>query len=446
MDDVTGEVTDLLQHLIRNACVNDGAPDSGEESRNADLLESYLEGSGIDLERYEPVPGRASLVGRIEGRDPDAPALLLMGHTDVVPANPEGWQRDPFGGELVDGEIWGRGAIDMLNLTASMAVATRHLADDGFRPAGDLIYLAVADEENLGEAGAKWLVEHERDAVGADYVITESGGIPIPTPSGVKLPVVIGEKGTHWTTLRVRGTPGHGSSPLLTDNALVKAAEVVRRIDAYRPEAQIHATWRRLVESMGFPAELAEPMLQPEGFREMCEALPMIGLARMAHACTHTTIAPTVVRGGAKVNVIPDKVDIDLDIRTLPGQNSEEIDAMVREALGDVADDVELIVREHDDATESPADTPLWDTLQRVATRLFPGSATVPLMMMGATDARFFRRAGSVAYGFGLFSQRISYDEFSSMFHGDNERVDQESLRLSTELWDAMARDFLGNE
>ncbi|MCU1448481.1 MAG: acetylornithine deacetylase/succinyldiaminopimelate desuccinylase-like deacylase, partial [Acidimicrobiales bacterium] len=381
MDDVTGEVTELLQQLIRNACVNDGAPDSGEESRNADLLGSYLDGSGIDIERYEPVPGRASVVGRIEGRDPAAPSLLLMGHTDVVPANADGWQRDPFGGELVDGEVWGRGAIDMLNLTASMAVATRHLADEGFRPAGDLIYLGVADEENLGDVGAGWLVEHESDAVHADYLITESGGIPIPTPTGVKLPVIVGEKGTHWTTLRVRGTPGHGSSPLLTDNALVKAAEVVRRIDAYRPEAQIHATWRRLVESMGFPPELSEPMLTADGFREMAEALPMVGLARLAHACTHTTFAPTVIRGGAKVNVIPDLVDIDVDIRTLPGQTGEEIDAMVRDALGDLADQVEIIVRNDDPATESPADTPLWDCLQRVTSKLAPDSKTVPLVM-----------------------------------------------------------------
>jgi acetylornithine deacetylase/succinyl-diaminopimelate desuccinylase-like protein len=302
----------------------------------------------------------------------------------------------------------------------------------------------VADEENLGDVGAGWLVEHEADAVHADYLITESGGIPIPTPTGVKLPVVVGEKGTHWTTLRVRGTPGHGSSPLLTDNALVKAAEVVRRIDAYRPEAQIHATWRRLVESMDFPPELSEPMLRADGFREMCEALPMVGLARLAHACTHTTFAPTVVRGGSKVNVIPDLVNVDLDIRTLPGQTGEEIDEMVRDALGDLADDVEIIVRNDDPATESPADTPLWDCLQRVASELAPGSKTVPLVMMGATDARFFRRLGTVAYGFGLFSNRISYDDYSSMFHGDDERVDQDSLRLSTELWDATARDLLG--
>src|SRR3954465_13868547 len=142
-DTVTGEVTELLQHLIRNACVNDGTDESGHETRSVDLLQEYLEGSGLDLERYEPTPGRASLVGRIEGRNPDAPTLMLMGHTDVVPVNPDGWRHDPFGGELIDGEVWGRGAVDMLNLTSSMAVATKELATTGFRPRGSLVYLAV---------------------------------------------------------------------------------------------------------------------------------------------------------------------------------------------------------------------------------------------------------------------------------------------------------------
>jgi acetylornithine deacetylase/succinyl-diaminopimelate desuccinylase-like protein len=136
---MTAEVTDLLQQLIRNACVNDGTVASGGEARSVDALQSYLGDTGFDVERYEPEPGRASLVARIEGRNPKAPALMLMGHTDVVPVNPDGWQRDPFGGELVDGEIWGRGAVDMLNLTTSMAVAFKHLADAGFRPDGDLV-------------------------------------------------------------------------------------------------------------------------------------------------------------------------------------------------------------------------------------------------------------------------------------------------------------------
>ena len=158
VSDTTAEVTDLLQQLIRNGCVNDGRTESGGEVRSADLLASYLDGPGLELERYESAPGRVSLVARIDGSDPAAPALVLMGHTDVVPANPAGWQRDPFGGELVDGMVWGRGAVDMLNLTASMAVATKHLADSGFRPKGSLIYFAVADEEALGAYGAGHLV------------------------------------------------------------------------------------------------------------------------------------------------------------------------------------------------------------------------------------------------------------------------------------------------
>jgi len=440
--DISGEVTELLQHLIRNACVNDGTPESGQETRSAELLHSYLEGSGVDMETFESVPGRASLVARVEGKRKDAPTLLLMGHTDVVPVNPDGWDRDPFGGELVDGEVWGRGAVDMLNLTASMAVATRRLADSGFSPDGTLIYLAVADEEALGTHGADYLLSHEADAVAADYVITESGGIPMPAASGLKLPVLVAEKGSCWTFLRVRGTPGHGSQPFRTDNALVKAAEVVRRIAEYRPETTISETWRRFVEGMEFGPELTDPLTRPEGFLDLCEALPL-GMGRIAHACTHTTIAPTVIHGGTKTNVIPDFVEIELDIRTLPGDTEPEVRAMLADALGDLAADVEIEIRKDDPATSSSADTPLWDTLQRASKAFYSNSALVPMLMMAATDARFFRRAGSTAYGFGMFSTALTYEDFATMFHGDNERVDVESLRLSTELWDAVARDLL---
>ncbi|HEY5076493.1 MAG TPA: M20/M25/M40 family metallo-hydrolase, partial [Acidimicrobiia bacterium] len=209
--ELANESVDLLSQLIRNECVNDGTPESGHESRSVDLLAQYLGDTGLDLERYVARPGRENLVARIEGTDPTAPTLLLMGHTDVVPANPDGWRRDPFGGEVVDGDVWGRGAVDMLNLTATMAVAFRRLADSGFKPKGTISYLAVADEEALGKWGADWLLQHERDAVYADYVLTESGGFQIPSPAGPRLPVLVGEKGTFWTKIRVHGTPGHGS-------------------------------------------------------------------------------------------------------------------------------------------------------------------------------------------------------------------------------------------
>jgi acetylornithine deacetylase/succinyl-diaminopimelate desuccinylase-like protein len=331
----------------------------------------------------------------------------------------------------------------MLNLTASMAVAVRRLANSGFRPKGTLIYLAVADEEALGTHGADHLVAHERDAVVADYVITESGGIPIPSPAGIKLPVIVGEKGTWWCTLRITGTPGHASQPFRTDNALVKAAEVVRRLAEFRPPTVLHDVWRAFISSMGYADEISGPLLREEGFVEMCEQLPL-GMGRQFHACTHTTIAPTVVHGGTKTNVIPDTVDLELDIRTLPGQVGAEVRQMLDEALGDLASEVSIIASADDPSTASPTETPLWDSLARVSKGFYPDSQTVPFLTVGATDARFFRRAGCTAYGFGLFSERLSLEDYGTMFHGDDERVDVESLRLSTLMWEAVARDLIG--
>ena len=437
LEDPTAEVTEVLQAFIRNACVNDGTPDSGGEVRSADFVTGYLEGSGLELEYYEPHPGRRSVLAKIEGSDPTAPGLMLMGHTDVVPVNDSGWTHDPFGGELIDGVVWGRGAVDMLNLTASMMVAFKHLADSGFKPRGTLSYLAVADEEALGTWGAEWLLENELDAVRTENVITESGGFQMGSRGGIRLPVMVEEKGALWTTLTVRGTPGHGSQPHRTDNALLKAAEIVTRIGKYRPPAKVGDTWRSFVEGMQLPPELADP----EKLDAVIAGLP-IGASRLFHSCTHTTMSPNVARSGSKVNVIPDHAEVLIDIRALPGESAEDVRAMVEDACGDLWPEVELTIRD-DVATSSPIDTPLWDSLARVSGRLCEGSALVPMMMVGGTDNRYFRRAGAVGYGFGLFSERLRFEDFASMFHGHDERVDQESLRLSTELWTALAHDFL---
>ncbi len=173
-DDPTAEVTDLLRTLVRNGCVNDGTEASGGEVRSADTISSYLGGSGLDLQHFEPRPGRRSLLARIEGTDPTAPTLLLMGHTDVVPVNLDGWSRDPFAADLDDGMVWGRGAVDMLNLTASMAVAFRHLADSGFRPR-DARYWP-SPTRRRSDVGRRLADRPELDHVRADYVVTESGG------------------------------------------------------------------------------------------------------------------------------------------------------------------------------------------------------------------------------------------------------------------------------
>jgi acetylornithine deacetylase/succinyl-diaminopimelate desuccinylase-like protein len=439
MDVLAGEATELLQTLIRNACVNDGTEDSGHEQRSSDLLAQVLDGPGVDLQSYQAHPGRTSLVARIEGRDPSAPTLLLMGHTDVVPANAEGWREDPFGGDLIDGWVWGRGAVDMLNLTATMAVATRRLAASGWRPSGTLIYLAVADEEGGGHQGAEWLLDHVPEAVQADYVITESGGIPTATPTGLRLNISAAEKGLAGCRLRVRGTPGHGSRPLRTDNAVVKAAEVVRRIAAYRPVSQVGEIWRRYAEGMGLPPELYDV----DRVWDACQELEDPRLARLAHACTHTTFSTNVIMGGSKINVIPDVVDIEVDCRTLPGQTADDVRAMLADALGPLADEVEVSFVLESPSTTSAVDTPLWPVLEQVADSLHPGAKLLPMMSTGATDARFFRQRGTPSYGFGLMSRDLTIQQFTAMFHGNDERVDVESLRLSTLLWDEVARRFL---
>jgi acetylornithine deacetylase/succinyl-diaminopimelate desuccinylase-like protein len=444
MDVATAETVELLQAMIRNACVNDGTAESGHEVRSADVLETYLEGGGLDVETFEPTPGRRSVVSRIEGTDPDGPTLLLMGHTDVVPVSPARWSRDPFGAELVDGEVWGRGAIDMLNLTSSMAVATKHLARSGWQPRGTLVYLGVADEEAGGAHGADWLVQHELDAVGADYVITESGGWAVDSPRGRRLVVTVGEKGAAWRRLRVHGTPAHGSMPFGADNAIVKAAEVVRRIATHRPAAEINDVWRAYADALDVDDATRAALVDRARVWEACDALPNTGLAKFAHACTHMTFSPDIVHGGVKTNVIPDEVVLDVDIRILPGQTADDADAAIADALGPLAADV-MLERLHDrPSTQSPTDTPLWDALERLVARAAPGATLLPRITAGGTDATFFRDTGSVAYGFGLLSPAVTYDEFSSRFHGNDERIDVESLRLTTQCWLDLCRDFLG--
>ena len=445
-EEFTGPTTELLQGLIRNECVNDGTPDSGHETRNADLLQQFLEGGGLDVERLTPRAGRDSIVARIEGSDPDAPSLCLMGHTDVVPVNADGWEHDPFAGEIIDGEVWGRGALDMLNLTSSMAVVVRRLAGEGFRPRGDLVYFGVGDEEAGGVYGAEWIAEHHWDAIEADYVLTEFGGWSSEASDGSRrVTVNVGEKGLAWRRLRVTGTPGHGSIPFGADNALIKAAEVVRRLSEYRPAARIDEVWEAQLAALELPPELAEGLRSPEKIWDTLQTLPT-PVARLCHAQTHTTFSPNVCHGGQKTNTIPDVIDIDVDIRTVAGTTREDVDGHLREALGDLYDEVDVSVLQQADPTSSPsgAGNPLWDTITKHTQVAFPGATLVPGLIVGGTDARFYRERGRTAYGTGLFSPSVDAATFGSRFHGHNERIDLASLGLTGNYFYGIARDLVG--
>jgi len=442
MASVIDETTDLLQHLIRNECVNDGTPASGHEVKSVETLEAFLRTPGVEMTKYEPMPGRGNLVLRIEGSDKNAKSLHLMGHTDVVPVTRSGWRNDPFGGELINGEVWGRGAIDMLDVTASMAVAVKNVLKSGFKPRGTLIYTAVADEEALGTYGAQWLTENKWDEVKSDYLVTEFGGARFPLGGGVKLPIMTAEKGSQWTRLRVKGTPGHGSMPYKSDNALVKASEIITRIAKYKAPLHLQDLWKQFVEGIDLPAVQRMALTTPATFDAAMDRMPE-GTDRMMYAATRTTLSPNIAHAGVKVNVIPDSAEVDVDIRTLPGDDGEGVRKMLRDAAGDLWKDVEVVMEGSNPATSSPTDTPLWDALTKVTKRLIPGSETVPFLIVGATDARFFRRKGVVSYGYGLMSDRIPFGEFAKLFHGNNERVDQETLGLMTPLWEGVVRELL---
>ena len=376
-------------------------------------------------------------MARIEGSDPSAPKVCLMGHTDVVPVNPAGWRNDPFGGELIDGEVWGRGALDMLCLTSSMAVAMKELTRRNIRPRGDIIYFGVADEEAGSNWGAKWMIDNHWDAIACDYVLTELGGFSLG--DGQSIGIAAAEKGVAWRKLTIGGTPGHGSVPFKADNALVKAAEVVRRLSSYAPKAQLDELWAAQVLTSGLSADEQTALLDPKRVEEALNDMPL-GRARALYSSCHTTFSCNVMHAGQKTNVIPDRVELEVDVRTLPGVSGPDATAMLREAIGDLADEVEIGEIIDSEASASPTNTPMWKALGAHVQSVRPGAILQPTMVVGFTDSRLFRAKGVTAYGAGLFSSSINFATVGARFHGNDERIDVESLGLCAELWVSVAQ------
>ncbi len=428
------EVVELCRQLIQNACVNDGTVGSGHEHRSVATLADYFGGAG---EIFEPEPGRQSMIYRLPGRDPDAPSLLLMGHTDVVPVNEDGWSRDPFGAEIHDGFIWGRGAVDMLNLTAAMAVAFRpYLAGDREPPPGDLLFLAVADEEAAGALGAEPLVDGHWDRVGADFVLTEIAYPMVDLGGGAGYPVAVGEKGPFWSRLRSVGTPGHGSVPYGTDNAIEPLVEGLSGLFTTEMPVDISQTWRDFVATLDVPGALAADLVDPDRIDGAIERLSADDprMAAYVHACTHMTVSVNVVRGGVKANMVPDRAVAQIDVRALPGQRRQDVDLHLKKAMGSASDRIDIEPVADFEANASSIGNDLWDVIVDSIEDQTGSRRVVPTMMPATTDARFFRAKGSVAYGVGLFDDRVSFPDFLTMFHGNDERISVESLERTTRL------------
>ena len=425
------EVTDLLSRLIRIDTTNP----PGNETAAAELLREYLEANGVDCELYARVPERASLVARIRGTG-DGPSLLLLSHTDVVLADPREWSVPPFSGEVRDGEVWGRGALDMKGQVAANAVAIASLAREGFQPGGDLIFAATADEEVGDGFGLQWLCEEHPDAVRCDYSVNEGGGDRLDLGNGIYYICATAEKMTAPFNVRVHGRSGHASMPAIADNALVKAARLIERLAAYRFEPQVEQEVEAFLRTVLGDVPPAASVL------ERARAVHPLA-AEVVEPLLAPTFAPTMISASQKRNVIPALCEIVVDCRLLPGQSPEAVDVIVREVLGsDVAYDVDWL--ESQGGTRSALDTPLWDAVDAFVAESDPGARVVPICTAGFTDSHWLREAfGTVAYGFFPY-RAMAPQEAAQLIHSADERVPVDDLELGLDWLRFAARAVCG--
>lgn len=424
------DAQEMLQALLRIDTTNP----PGNERPAAEYLQSKLEAVGLEPTLLESAPGRASLVCRHSGTG-EAEPLLLTAHLDVVAADAAAWRRPPFAGEIADGCLWGRGAIDMKNMAAMSAAVLRRLARDKVVLGRDVIFAAVADEEAGCDYGSRFLVEEHPDLVRAEYALGEVGGFTLRLAGTTYYPVQVAEKGVCWIRARVRGTPGHGSMPR-SDSAVVRLGELLARLGKTR--LPVHATKpaREFLQALASrrPA-LARPLLRaladPRLLGRVLAVLPDRGVARAFAPLLSNTAVPTVVRAGSAVNVIPGEAELLIDGRTLPGQRDEDL---LRELGAVLGPEVELeVIRSMPPITTEPVSSPLFDIIQRQILAREPEAVVVPYMSPGFTDAKQFTRLGARWYGFAPV--KLDPDmRFADLFHGHDERIPLAGLRWGVEL------------
>jgi acetylornithine deacetylase/succinyl-diaminopimelate desuccinylase-like protein len=389
----------------------------------------------VESELYAKVPERANFVARLPGSG-GGPSLMLLSHTDTVVADAAEWQLDPWSGELRDGEIWGRGALDMKGQVAASAVALATLAREGFRPAGDLVFAAVADEE-VGEGfGLPWLCTEHPDAVRTDYALNEGAGERIELAGRPFYICSSAEKMSSPFRLRVRGRAGHASMPGIADNALVKAAALIERLAAYRPELELGPETSVLVEAVaGRPLEAAEAL---ELARELDPAA-----AELLEPLLSLTLSPTMISASERRNVIPHLCEVVVDCRLLPGQTQAEVEPLLREVLGRGDYDLEWI--EGRGGTRSALATPLWDAVESFVAEIEPEAAVLPVCVAGFTDSHWLREAfGTVAYGF--FPTRTMDPQLAArLIHSADERIAVDDLELAVRCFRHAAVQVTGS-
>jgi acetylornithine deacetylase/succinyl-diaminopimelate desuccinylase-like protein len=430
------EATDLLRRLIAFNTVNP----PGNEFEAQHFLERYLADAGFECKLLGALPERPNLVARLRGNDA-GPTLCLLSHVDTVLAESEEWTVDPWSGELRDGHVWGRGALDMKGQVACEVAAAAALAREGWRPQrGDLLVVVTCDEEAGATFGAQWLCEHARDDVRCDWVVNEGAGEIVDFDGRRYFTLCVGEKGVFRFHLETTGRAGHASIPSAGDNALLRMVDVLSRLDGRQPPfdsypeaaAALEAVLEHPVEDLGAALEEVrghDPRL--------AEALrPMLGV----------TLSPTMISASQKENVIPSRCTVMVDCRVPPGLGESHVRARVAELLGEEAESgYELSFAEDVVGNSSPLDGPLTDAVRDFTRSHDPDARIIPLVLPGFTDSHWFRKAFPDCIAYGFFPQRaMTLYDTTPLVHAADERIAIDDLELAASFYHALARRMLG--
>jgi acetylornithine deacetylase/succinyl-diaminopimelate desuccinylase-like protein len=446
LKEVEEEVVNFLSELIR---INTTNP-PGNETIAAKYLAEHLSREGFKCELFESAPERGSLITRLKGTG-EKPSLLLLSHLDVVAADAKEWSVDPFGGVVKDGFVWGRGALDMKGMTAIEVMVMKLLKRNGVKLKGDVVLAATADEEQGGLSGADYLLRNYPKKIFALYVLNEGGGLAIPTQNRNVFTVQTAEKGILWFKVKAKGTPGHGSMPNVADNAIMRMNKVIDKLGNYRSQVSLVPTVKRFLTEMAredavlqepFSRLLANPEASDQILDELAKTAPQ--LAEEIRPRLRMTITPTIIRGGVKENIIPSECETVFDCRILPEQESAQAIGLIKALLDEV--DSEKLVFESlqvQEPSESTAETPLYDAIAAVLREFEPNCGVTPMLATGGTDSRFFRRMGSVCYGFHPMHPEEASGKVVKREHGIDERISIENLVFGTSVLYETVKKFM---
>jgi acetylornithine deacetylase/succinyl-diaminopimelate desuccinylase-like protein len=446
LNEIEQEITRFLSDLIRIDTTNP----TGNETVAANFIAQYLAKDGFKSEIIESAPGRGSVITRMKGSG-EKPNLLLLSHLDVVAANPTEWSVDPFAGTVKDGYVYGRGAYDMKGMTAVEVLTLKLLMKNHIPLKGDVVLAATADEEKGGEEGAGYLLKHHKEKVWCPYVLNEGGGLAIPQKQGNVYPVQTAEKGILWFKIKAKGTPGHGSTPNMADNAIVRMNKVITKLGEYQPETVYVPTLRQFLSEIAkinpdiegyFSRLLANPKQSEQILDELAKKDK--ALAEEIRPRTKTTITPTIIHGGVKENIIPSECETVFDCRVLPGQSVSKTLSLIKRLLIDKGmDKLSFEIIQMHDGNESTTQTPLYGVITNVLKEFEPGCGVTPTLTTGGTDSRFFRETGSVCYGFQPMRTDEPNDLLEKRMHGIDERITIENLVFGTSIFYETVKRFM---